>query len=339
VDGHEISCIYYPTTVVVVDDNKSVLENIELKIGKYVPCKTYSNPNEALNFLQKEMKRTDILKNVIELDESSDHYSHVSTQVPIQYDISKIYEHVEKRDRFSEISVIVVDYAMPGLNGDELCRKLQRTKTNPIKIIMLTGEADEPIAVKLFNAGIIDRFMMKSQPNVDEELKNTIFEMQNLYFHDVNYPIVRGIASDKDSSLGDQVFVDFFSKLLRDISASSYYLIETSGSFFLMDSAGNPTWLLIRTLHELEEIANQIEPEVSDELVDLIRRGEVVPYFGSHEPHYYADDKKLKKCLYKATRLKGERDYAYAILHEPPHGFAIKVDKIESLDDYIRSMP
>lgn len=334
-DAQEIFCIYYPTTIVIVDDNKSILDNIELKIGKYIPCKTFSNPNEALAFLQDDMQQKDVLKNVMGLNENSEHYLHSSNQVPVQYDISKIYEHVNREDRFSEVSVLVVDYAMPGLSGEELCSQLRKSKNNPIKIIMLTGEADEPMAVKLFNLGIIDRFLMKSQPNVHEELKQTILAMQYLYFRDINYPLVRGISSDQDSSLSDPEFIKFFQKFIHDISASSYYLIEASGSFFLLDNAGKPTWLIVKSLNELEEIANQIEADISEELIDSIRNGEVVPYFASDDFNYYADEEKLKKCVYKATTLKSKKDYVYAILDEPPYDFPIKINEIQSLDDYL----
>lgn len=337
-DENEISCIYYPTTVVAVDDNETVLRNLELKIGKNIPCITFSDPYKALDFMKVQMERSDVLKNIIGVDEHSEQYSHISSQIPIQCDISKILQHVMNKDRFSEISVLVVDYAMPGLNGEELCKQLKRKKSNPIKIIMLTGEADEPTAIKLFNLGIIDKFFMKSQVDVHEALESAIVAMSKHYFYDVNYPLVRAISSDDDSALGDPEFITFFNKLCEDISASSYYLIETSGSFFLTDNASNPTWLIIRTIKELEEIADQIESQNSEELIDSIRKGEVVPYFVDSEVDYYDNPEKLKKSLYKAKLLKGKKDYAYAILKEAPFGFPLKADKIMSLDEYIRSM-
>lgn len=333
----EISFIYYPTTVVFIDDNKTVLENIELKLGKHIPCKTYSDPTEALNFLQKELQRTDLLKNIIGLDESANYYSHTSGQVPIQYDITKILQPLQSKDLFSEISVIVVDQAMPGLKGEELCSRLTRTKGSPVKIIMLTGEADEAKAVKLLNSRIIDAFLMKSQPDIHEDLKNTINDLQKLYFQEISYPLVKAISSDVDSSLSDPVFIDFFNDLVERISASSYFLIETSGSFFLLDSSGKPTWLLIRSLNELEQIANQMEEEIPEELIDSIRKGDLVPYFYNAES-YYEDFEKLKKCLYKAKRLQGKKEYAYTILNEPPFGFPLKASNFLSFNDYLDSI-
>lgn len=331
-----ISCIYYPTTVLVVDDNKSVLENIEIKIGKSIPCITYSNPNKALDFLQKQMARTDVLKDMIGIDQNFGDYSHVSMKLPIQYNIDKIFEHMKMADRFSEVSTIVLDYSMPGLSGEEICKRLQRPKGNPIKIIMLTGEADEPSAVRMFNLGIIDRFLMKSQPDVDEALRIALLEMQDRYFQDATYPIVRAISSDNNSGLGDPIVIDFFNKLKHDISATSYYLIEISGSFLLMDNAGKATFLFIKTIEELAEMADLMEDaEVSGNLVESVQKGKLIPYFGSEKEFSKAQKSTFEKCLYKANILKGNKDYAYAILKETPIGFPINLDEITSFNQYI----
>ena len=333
-DESEISCIYYPTTIVVVDDNESVLENIELKIGKYLPCRLYSDPKEALAFIQAQMKRVDVLKNIIGIDEGSDYYNYASHQMPIQYDIAKIYNHVKNKDHFSELSVIVVDYAMPGMNGEELCKQLKRTKNHPLKIIMLTGEADEPTAIRLFNAGIIDRFMKKSDPDVDEQLKNAIISMQHRYFYDINYPLVRAISTDENSSLGDPVFREFFRKICDDISATSYYLIDTSGSFIFFNNSGKPTWLIIKTLNDLVEISDQIEAHISEEIIDLISKGEVIPYFWENEIEFFSDEEKLKKSLHKAKKLNGEKIYFYALLDELPE-FPLETNKVVSFNQYM----
>ena len=69
--------------------------------------------------------------------------------------------HIYNKERFGETSVVVVDFAMPQMNGEEFCRKLGQLKGNSVKIIMLTGEADEEMAVRLFNAGVIDKFLRK----------------------------------------------------------------------------------------------------------------------------------------------------------------------------------
>ena len=336
-EEQKIACMYYPTTVIVVDDNPTVLKNIQLKIGKIAPCKTFLIPEEALDCLEKAMVRDNALNGIVNIDTESASYSYSSERLPLQFNVKKILKIAYNKDRFSDISLVIVDYAMPSMNGEEFCRKIRQMKGNAVKIIMLTGEADDPKAIKLFNAGIIDRFFRKTQPRIDEDLKNCAIEMQNHFFKDITFPIVQGLASEKDSSLGDPVFIDFFNKICRDISATSYYLIEISGSFIFFDNAGKPTWLIIKTLRELEEISQQIEPHISEKIIDSIYKGEVVPYFGNSEIECYSDEEKLRKCLHKAQRLNGKQVYCYALLEELPE-FPLDKEKIMSFNQYIGSL-
>lgn len=333
-----IACLYYPTTVICVDDNQSVLQNIQLKLGKISPCKAFCVPEEALAYIEKNMNQSNPLKNIVSINTDSSNYNHNSEQLPLQYNISKIYENIYNKNRFLDISVVVVDYAMPSMNGEDFCKNLRKIKGNTIKIIMLTGEADDPKAIQLFNAGIIDRFLRKAEDGVDEELKNCVTEMQNAFFRNYSASVMQGLESEKDSALGDAVFINFFNKVCHDLSATSYYLIELSGSFIFFNSAGKPTWLIIKSLNELQEIADQIEPHISENLIDMIRKGNVVPYFvPGMETNYYSNEKNLEKSLYKARKLIGQTEYCYALLEELPE-FSFSPHKITSFNQYVGSL-
>lgn len=336
-EEQKIACMYYPTTVIVVDDNPTVLKSVQLKIGKIVPCKAFLIPEEALEYLEKNIDQNDALSGIVNIDTGSDSYRYDSEHLPLQYNITKIYTHSYNKDRFSDISVVIVDYAMPSMNGEEFCRKVRQIKGNTVKIIMLTGEADDPKGIQLFNSGVIDRFFRKTQEGVEEDLKNCVFAMQDRFFKDITFPIVRGVALEQDSCLGDPVFINFFNKVCRDLSATSYYLIEISGSFILFDNAGKPTWLIIKTLRELEEIAQQIEPHISEELIGSIYKGEVVSYFGSAETECYSNEEKLRKSLHKAQKLNGKQVYCYALLDELPE-FPLKSGEIRSFNQYMSSL-
>ncbi len=338
-EEQKMTCIYHPTTVVVVDDNPSVLQNIQLTIGEIVPCKTFSVPEEALDYLEKDIKKNNALNEIIKINVESDNYTFESEQLPLQYDISQIHKIIYEKDRFSKVSLVVVDFAMPSMNGEEFCTKLRKVKGSTIKIIMLTGEANDPKAIQLFNSGVIDRFLRKAQHGTDEDLKKCIAEMQNIYFRDLTFQIVQGLSSEQNSSLGDPDFIKFFNKICHDISASSYYLIEISGSFLFLNNAGKPTWLIIKTLKELEEISHQIESHISEEIIASIHNGEVVPYFGGLETEIkcFGDEEELKKHLYKAEKLIGKKTYCYALLDELP-GFPLERDKILSFNQYMSSL-
>lgn len=332
-DKYKISCVHYPTTVVIIDDNKAFLENMQLNLSKHTLCKTFSDPQEGLNYILKSTKEHALLKDVIGVDVGSESYTHSSGQLPVQFDISQLHLHAYSEDPYSEIAVVVVDFEMPNINGAEICRQL-RDAGCPVKIIMLTGEADEPMAIKIFNEKLIDKFILKGQPGLDETLKNSIIEMKKNYFQDLSYPIIRGLISDQDSSLGDPAFKSFFEKIAQDLSASSYYLIELSGSFIFIDNAGKPMWLIIRTSSALEEIADQMEDaELPVDLVASVREGKMIPYFPNYEEDIFSDASVFKKHLHKAEKLKGNKEYSYALIKELSD-FPFEADKILPFNQY-----
>jgi CheY-like chemotaxis protein len=333
-----IPCIYYPTTVVFVDDNKSYLQNIGYNIGRHILAKTYSDPEEALLYIQKSIEKNHPLKNIVTVDEESSSHSHTSTQVPLQYNISKIYEHIYEKNRFSEISVVAVDYAMPIMNGEEFSRKLRSIKESFVKIIMLTGEADHPMAIKLFNDGIIDKFLTKGQENLDNDLKNAIEEMQKYYFEEMSTSVINPLSCDKGSSLSDLSFVELFNEIFHRISATSYYLTEPSGSFIFLNNDGTPKWLIIKTLDELQGIAELMEDmEFSPESIKAVRNGDAIPYFGNQEDAIYSEEAKGEQFTHKAEKLTGKATYCYALLDELP-GFAIDKKKIFSFKEYFDNL-
>ena len=59
-----------------------------------------------------------------------------------------------------EVSVVIVDYQMPKMNGAQLIRLLL-TKYPGIRYIMLSGQANEIVVNELRNEGLIDAFIHK----------------------------------------------------------------------------------------------------------------------------------------------------------------------------------
>jgi PAS domain S-box-containing protein len=63
------------------------------------------------------------------------------------------------RGSASSFDIGVVDYALPGMSGLELCQELISKKT-PLPLIILTGRGSEQLAVKALKAGV-DDYMIK----------------------------------------------------------------------------------------------------------------------------------------------------------------------------------
>ena len=332
-----MACVYHPTSVMLLDDNYAFMSSIEKElraVDKHMRCQLYTNPVEALQKIQNLKAQKDILVETVATDADSSTCLPASCGLPVRYDIANLYQYAYDPERFDEISVAVVDFQMPNINGTEFCRQLVGS---PVKKIMLTGEADAALAVKLFNEGIIDKFIFKNTVTMERELTSSIIEMQKRYFQDLTSPLTQGLMANKESSLGDPVFIDFFNKVCKDISASSYYLVEPSGSYLFIDDAGLPTWLIIKTKKELSDLTEFMEGvgKISPDTIESIKKGEKIPYFRSSYDYLHSvdDNADMEKYLHKAEMLNGQKEYSY-FLTNTLTDFGLDQKRVASFNDF-----
>jgi CheY-like chemotaxis protein len=326
----KLLCLYYPTTIVLIDDDVRFLENMSLNLSHDLFYRTFQDPKAALAALKETENQNKFLSHTVAAREEE------AGKFSVDFNTSVIYKEVYNRKQFDEVSVIVVDYSMPQMNGEELLKNLTQS---PAKKLMLTGQADEATAVRLFNDGIIDKFMLKSTDShtLIQHLNQNIEELQTKYFHGLSDIILKPLSGQIGICFTDPIFVDFFNKTLADTSTSSYYLIEISGSFLLLDADASPTWLLVKTKNELQEFAPQAEAEgASEDVVDSIKNGHKIPYFNDFDEYVDATSGNWDKYLYAAQELNGKAQYRYAITKNIP-GFRLHRDKILSFNTYLHN--
>ena len=73
--------------------------------------------------------------------------------------------------RFTLAQVCVVDYSMPAMSGLKVLDALAHWSGSRI---LLTGRADEQLAVSAFNSGLIQQFIPKQSPDIRERLTSAI---------------------------------------------------------------------------------------------------------------------------------------------------------------------
>lgn len=302
---------YHPTTVVFIDDNQNFLQNIrfELDYTKAV-YRFFNDPIAALKALEQYnfspftdrcLNRADDAPNCPKLEAQ----------------LRKIHCESHNPKRFEEISTLVVDYAMPQLNGVELCEKL---KSLPIKKIILTAEADEKLAVQAFNAGIIDQFIRKDQKDFSQLLNNIICEMQLKYFQNLSQIVADNLkrAKEEDESpfLSDPVFRDFFDKTYNSLNAVEYYLMNYSGGFMFLDINGKPTCLAVKTHSEMQDDANYSNfYDAPSEITNVIKECKEITYFHTDQELDDVAPPQWGPFLHPTQRLEGKLDiYYYAII-------------------------
>lgn len=306
-----MACSYFPTTVLFIDDNSKFLRQLklDLNMNRLVPL-FYNNPFTALQFLEQHQPSPFIERCLLQPRD----FHHEQRNFLI--DISKIHEEIYHAERFNEISVLVVDYAMPGMTGIEF---IQKVKLPFIKIILLTGEADAKIAVDAFNDGIIHQFIRKDQSDFKVALNSAINTLQEQYFQDLSETTIDAITKtpgEPPSCLNDPTFIEFFNDVCKAHPFTEYYLTEPSGSFVFLDEQGLPSRLLVKGDEEMQtqyELFAYSDEKINDDIINALKNRRKVLHAPSTEGSISLAT--LAKQLYQAETLEGENaQYHYAYI-------------------------
>lgn len=326
-----IPCCSFPTTVLLIDDDESFLESTSLKLGRKIPRKCYSDPVAALNFLLEQYQANPFTKRCLLRPEerSRDHRN-------IDVDVQAIYKEIYNPARFTEISTVVVDFAMPGLNGLEVCQQLKGSR---FKVVLLTGEADEKVAIDLFNKGIIDRFVRKDNPDFMNVLVLAINQLQEEYFKDLSEIVVNSLTKNPEyppCCLDDPVFVTFFNEFLGQHQFVEYFLLDATGSFLFLDASANPSMLIVKDETEMQGAlcdAELSDTEVPADIFAAIKNKTMLLHRYIDED-YKKQPAEWKTLLYPAKKLTGRSTYYYSYV-ESAQSCPVDVSKVLAYKTYL----
>jgi len=335
VKSFKLSICSHPTRVGLVDDDEPQLEKFVLHLTGHwkLACFSYSDPHKALHFLMTDYRADPFINRCLRNKEDNE-----VEHLVVDFDIRAIHQEIYNPDRFNEMTVLVVDYAMPGINGVDICRLLR--KNNPfLKIIMLTGEAGKDLAIQTFNEGLIDKFIMKSTPNLLTVLAQSINELQKAYFLKLSEIVLSKIAGSSDyklTCLEDAVFVEFFTKLCDEQHIVEYYLMDNQGSFLLMDAQGKVSWLAVANEELMLTYANLAEEDAAPEsVIKSLKTKQMMPYFYSEED-FNVRPAQWQQYLHAAHKLQGKETYYYAHITNPD-AYKIERAKIKSYRQFLNA--
>jgi CheY-like chemotaxis protein len=209
-----IPALYFPTTTLFLDDSRDFLLNFVLQLDEEVAYKVFDTPQRVLDYIHRKRSALDSVR----------HFAAIESELLVK----ALYDP----HRFSEVSVMVVDYVMPGMNGLELCRSIEDKN---VKKILLTGQADEKMATAAFREGTIHRYLKKNDPNLVTLITRSMRELQREYFNDISAVILEEAPSVLKALLNDPKFAVFFEQACEKHKIIEYYLIDLTGTFLMLD--------------------------------------------------------------------------------------------------------
>jgi CheY-like chemotaxis protein len=274
---------FHPTKTVVVDDDAGLSKWLSVQLSSLGTSEFFTMPDKALKVLC-QYKPDFFTKHVTLTHETFDLSHHDKRNLEI--DLTKIHEEIYNTKHSEQVAVIIVDYAMPGMTGIEFCKEVRGL---PMKKMLLTGEADHTVAVAAFNDGLIDRFLLKSDPDLLEKIEQSVFELQFAYFQDLSRLIFDSLAPrDKyfTNCLSDEKFSRYFVSTLKKKNIKEFYLWDNYVDFLLKDKEEKISWAMIRDAASVKDVVLAAEQAYNEKptpeglkILELVRSTKKLPFF------------------------------------------------------------
>ena len=300
------SCFYHPTKVVFLDDNQGFLDVIELEFGDQKNMMMFTCPEMAMSAINNGEEC--ISRKILSGKEgiNSDTANHVGG-----FEVHNIVNIIDDTARFENVSVLVVDYEMPTIHGVEFCRKLE--DKNIFKIL-LTAEADTTTAIDAFNAGVIDKFILKTSDDLYEKITNAILELKTKYFNELSRIIVQSCGESLKLLLNNDRYKNIFNYVLSTSQAKEYYLVDKYGSFLFLDKNAIPTWLIISDNNKIDDQVGLLEGlDFPLDIIEKIKNKSSILFLFS-DKEYKEQVSSWKKYIFDSIELDG--NYHYSIIND-----------------------
>lgn len=301
----DLPLFYFPTTICWIDDDQLFLDALNTVFAENYQCLSFNQPEQGINFLKQYQAPTAKIHFTRPFTESD--IFDTNNHFHIDIDINAIANIENQPAIQEEISILVIDYNMPTMNGIELCQKL---KDAPYKKILLTGETCPTEVVEAFNNGLIHKFIKKDQ-HCAEKLAQYISELNYQYFYDKTKNLLNHIEVSHPSPLSDSAFVNFFNHWCQSNQITEYYLINRQGSFRVKDSTGKSAFFVVMGEHEKNNflsLHDDAEDKVGNLLAD-VKNGETIPFFGMQKESWDISYQEWSQYFYPSKVIEGREKY------------------------------
>jgi CheY-like chemotaxis protein len=149
-----------PGTLVFLDDDPDYLEMLALVLPRQWHVRLFAQPQDCIAKLREEPPFWEA--DAWHQQQMVDHWRAGKPLVP------QVLEYWNRStERYALSRICVVDYSMPATDGLQVLSALRDWHGARV---LLTGQADEQIAVNAFNEGLIEQFIAKQMPDMSRHL-------------------------------------------------------------------------------------------------------------------------------------------------------------------------
>ncbi|MFQ3307770.1 MAG: FixJ family two-component response regulator [Candidatus Midichloriaceae bacterium] len=215
----------FPTSIALIDDDalfvKSSAEYL-LTLSDKFKINIYTSAEPVLSKLKNYDNLVDYIKPIMP------NYRENDAKFTLEFDLKQIFNNIDYSDI---ITVIVVDYDMPSMDGITFLEKIKDLK---IYKILLTGVADESKAIEAFNRGIINCYLKKDEKKLFSNLYNKIIEGQDAVFSDATNALAYTICqTELNTLLENEGYKEIVNHYIEKHNIIYYKVLDETGSYYM----------------------------------------------------------------------------------------------------------
>ncbi len=324
---------YHPTSIAIIDDNADFLTNFSLQLDENLAYTLHPSPIAALEFLNNIKPSNNISQQLISTHTDFIEDQFVDNVVVLR--TSGIISELSNAQRFRENSVVIVDYDMPQMNGIEFCKLLNNYN---MKKILLTGVADEKVAVQAFNEGVIDKFIKKSDMDAVDHINDYIANFQQSYFKLKTGLIKNTLNTELYGFMVQPAFISMFNQIIKQHNVIEYYLTNTPAGYLMITADDAVLHLIVQSDLELKSHAEIVSDQGGpDELIRQLRARQCITNFWSSGGYYSTDIDNWQEYVFSATPLASIPRFYYTLVESPPY-YRELLSNVYTFDAYLHSL-
>jgi len=304
----KIPLCFYPTQIVFVDDNPDFLDALSVAFSKQFNVQTFDNTDAALRYINEYQREAELVANDEKPKLQGDSDAWVKRVLT--------HQNVKRFDelRIKEVSVLVVDYSMPSMNGIEFCEKINNLS---IKKILLTGYATPADAVRAFNNNTIHYYLKKNDANMLQDLETAINQLQHAYFNELSSTLKAEAIDSGTPFFADPQLARYFQQACESLGVTEYYYLTNPSRFALRTREGSNFSCVIYTEEDIAEHLQILQEESAPKtLYSAIESHKFVPLFQTADGFYEPGMKDASASIYPAVHISGAVNYYCAIIED-----------------------
>lgn len=224
---------FHPTTVVIVNGDKFLLDKLCSTVdSQHTIVKPFTDPSEALDYVNSMSFAPFNRRCTHALEED------VRNRHSMGVNLRLIQDEVYESNRFSQLTGVMCDYQMPGMNGFDFC---EQVKNDYVSRMFLTKQRDARLITDAFNRGLIKKYVHIESETLAADLNSTLHEIQMKYFLHFsnllfNTTITRG--SECQTIFTEPGYIALLKNIIDDYNINEYYLMAVNGSYLLKNTKG-----------------------------------------------------------------------------------------------------